>query len=216
MLHPKNLLNLLLVLFIALVLFIGGVYLNKRDVIQSGAVRNPIYETSIDEQARLQSYAHQLKTFASLHHYNTSVCFLADMKLHSGKYRFFVYDMEKDIVKSAGLVAHGSCKTLFLVKAKFSNTPNCNCSSIGKYKVSAKYKGRFGYAFKLIGLDSSNSNAYKRSIVLHRYSCIPEEEAYPLPICNSLGCPMVANAFFQVLTAEIDHSKKPVLLWMLP
>jgi L,D-transpeptidase catalytic domain len=74
------------------------------------------------------------------------------------------------------------------------------------------YRGRFGSAYKLYGLDSSNSNASKRAIVLHSYECVPEQEIYPLPVCNSRGCPMVSSKFLQKLKSYIESSDRPVLL----
>src|SRR6476659_3444222 len=63
--------------------------------------------TSSDEFSLLQAKAVLLKQFALSHRFNASVCFLVDMNIASGKNRLFVYDMEKDSVVLAGLVAHG-------------------------------------------------------------------------------------------------------------
>lgn len=111
-------------------------------------------------------------------------------------------------------MAHGSCNTRFLENAEFSNITGCGCSAEGKYKVGEAYNGRFGKAFKLYGLEHTNFNAYKRYIVLHGYTCVPNEEVYPAPICNSLGCPMVSYQFLENLATIIEGSKKPVLLWV--
>jgi hypothetical protein len=136
------------------------------------------------------------------------------MKIASGKERFFVYDLDRDSILIAGLVAHGSCDNGFQADPVFSNTVNSGCSSIGKFKIGKSYNGRFGLAYKLYGLDSSNSNAYERTIVLHSYKCVPGQETYPLPICNSRGCPMVAPGFLEKLKAYLDNSEKPVLMWI--
>jgi hypothetical protein len=163
---------------------------------------------------KLKGRARDLRTYAKRKGFSTEYCFLIDMSLPSGKNRFFIYDLEKDSITAAGLVAHGSCNTVFLRKARFSNTPNCGCSSVGRYKVGYPYKGRFGKAYKLHGLDSTNSNAFKRAVVLHAYDCIPDREIYPLSACNSLGCPMVSYRFLSKAAAVIDKAKKPVLLWV--
>lgn len=164
--------------------------------------------------ALLKGRARTLKTYAARKGFSTDHCFLIDMSLSSGRNRFFIYDLKRDSVVAAGLVAHGSCNTLFLRKARFSNIPNCGCSSVGRYKVGYKYKGRFGKAYKLHGLDSTNSNAFKRAVVLHAYDCIPDREIYPLSACNSLGCPMVSYAFLDKASKVIDRARKPVLLWV--
>ncbi len=136
------------------------------------------------------------------------------MQLESGKNRFFVYDLKKDTILLAGLVAHGSCDNGLNFKPAFSNEVNKGCSSLGRFKVGEAYYGRFGKSYKLYGLDSSNSNAFKRSVVLHSFTCVPEEETYPLPICNSRGCPMVSPGFMSQLHPIIRAQTKPVLLWI--
>lgn len=169
---------------------------------------------SSNELNTLKVKASQLKQFAAVHHCNKELCFLADMSIPSGKNRFFIYDLKKDSVLLYGLVAHGSCDKGFQLNPSFSNTMNCGCSSLGKYKIGSKYKGSFGLSYKLHGLDSSNRNAFARSIVLHSYYCVPEKETDPFPICNSRGCPMISPAFLQKLEPLVDHSKKPMLLWI--
>lgn len=166
------------------------------------------------EQQKLQSFAAKAKIFCTQHKFDTSICFLLDMNLPSGQYRFFVYSLKNDSVLNAGIVAHGSCNYTFLKDAKFSNKPGCGCTALGKYKIGNKYAGRFGTAYKLYGLDTSNSNAYARNIVLHSYYLVPEKETYPLPVCNSLGCTMVSENFLNLIAKKIDASKKPVLLWV--
>jgi len=166
------------------------------------------------ELSRLKKQADKIKTYALRRGYSTSYCIFADMELPSGRNRFFVYNLDKDSIVLSGLVAHGSCNSSYLEKAWFSNEPGCGCSSSGMYKVGGSYTGRFGKAFKLYGLDSTNSNAYKRSIVLHSYPQVPDHEIYPDALGNSLGCPMVAPGVLKQTTGIIEHSKKPVLLWV--
>lgn len=164
---------------------------------------------------RIKQKAAKLRQYCSRNGFSTQYGFIADMHLHSGKRRFFVYDFQKDTIVLAGMVAHGSCNEVFLTAVRFSNTSGCGCSSAGKYKVGGIYKGRFGTAYKLHGLDTTNSNAYDRNIVLHAYDCIPDNEFYPYPICNSLGCAMVSYHFLETLSGYIRKSKKPLVLWLL-
>jgi len=146
--------------------------------------------------------------------FSTTYCFFIDMSIHSGRKRFFVYDLENNKVITSGLVSHGSCNETFLDEAKFSNLPGGNCTSQGKYKVGEKYRGQYGRSYKLYGLENTNSNAYKRAIVLHAYSCIPDEEIYPRVACNSSSCAGVSPAFFERLSSIIDRSNKPIVLWI--
>lgn len=171
-------------------------------------------ETEKAERIKLQSFAEKAKLFCKSKGYNTDECFLIDMSLPSGKNRMFEYDMNHDSIISEGLVAHGSCNTDFLITPKFSNKPGCGCTALGKYKVGGKYVGRFGNAYKLYGLDSSNSNAYNRNIVLHSYYMVPDKETDPVPICNSLGCTMTSARYLTLLSNKIDASRRPILLWV--
>jgi hypothetical protein len=134
------------------------------------------------------------------------------MGLPSRKYRFFVANLEKDTLLLAGLVAHGSSNRTFAVAPSFSNTDGSGCTSIGRDRIGAPYAGRFGRAYELYGLDSTNSQAFWRNIVLHSFSYVPEAETDPYPICNSLGCPMVSRGFLQQLEPVIDHSPRQILL----
>lgn len=57
---------------------------------------------------------------------------------------------------------------------RFSNTPNSRKSSLGLYVLGKKYKSKyFDHAYRLHGLDSSNSNALKRGIVIHEQGDYP-------------------------------------------
>jgi hypothetical protein len=136
------------------------------------------------------------------------------LQTHAGSYRFYVYDFVKQKMIRKGLVTHGNCGESFLPEVRYGNTVGCNCSSLGKYKIGKKYYGRFGLAYKLHGLDKTNSKAYERFVVLHAHGCVPSEEVDPMPICQSNGCPTVAPDFLQTLSGYIDESEKPVLLWM--
>lgn len=156
----------------------------------------------------------EAKIFCKKCGYDTSICFLLDLSIHNGRKRFFVCDMKIGKITTSGLVTHGSCNTRYLTQVRYSNQPGCGCSSYGKYKVGSFYKGVFGDAYKLYGLDSSNSHAYDRFIVLHSHSCVPDAEIYPNYICNSQGCTTVSPAFLKEIELVVAKKKKPILLWV--
>jgi hypothetical protein len=168
------------------------------------------------EAFRLEGKAAELKKFlaGTAHTYSSKMAFLVDMRLPSGKNRFFVYDLEGDSVRMAGLVAHGSGGRAFSLTPAFSNINGSNCSALGRYRIGGAYSGRFGRAYVLHGLDTTNDNALERHIVLHSFNCVPEGETDPYPICNSQGCAMVSPGLLQRLRPMLDASKKPVLLWI--
>ena len=167
-----------------------------------------------DEEQKVQNYAHQLLAYAKQKKYATDIAFFIDMKAHSGSKRFYVYSLSKNKIIHKGLVTHGNCGEAFLTGRRYGNTVGCNCSSLGKYKIGNRYYGRFGLAYKLHGLESSNNKAFERFVVLHAHSCVPDDEVQPYPICQSNGCPTVSPGFLQTLATYIDKSKKPLLLWM--
>lgn len=144
--------------------------------------------------------------------YNTDIGFFIDMSILSGKNRFFIYDLKNNKLLDKGLVGHGSgSETGIAGQLKFSNTANSLCTSLGKYAIGYSYKGSFGKAYKLYGLDKTNSNAFARNVVLHKYSAVPfEEQEYE--ICNSYGCPMVNEKFFGQIEKILDNSKKKIIL----
>ncbi|MCD0469670.1 murein L,D-transpeptidase catalytic domain-containing protein [Flavobacterium sp. JAS] len=144
--------------------------------------------------------------------YNTKIAFFVDMRIPSGKNRFFVYDLVNNKIIDQGLVAHGSgSETGIKGSLRFSNTPNSNCTALGRYSIEKCYKGCFGKSYKLNGLDETNSNALKRAIVLHYYSAVPYEEQ-DYYISNSHGCPMVNEQFFKRIEKIIDSSKSNIIL----
>lgn len=155
----------------------------------------------------------QIKSFLAHHsNYNQQIAIYIDMKIPSGKSRLFVVHPKTDSILSKGLVAQGvNTKNDEKGKLIFSNEPNSNCSSLGRYRIGGKYKGRFGDAYKLHGLDKSNSNAFARNVVLHSYYRVPDEEQ-EYPIMCSLGCPMVSINFLKKLEQYIDQSSKPILM----
>ncbi len=199
-----------IVLILLSIICLTYFYYTKTKPLQS-PITNKVVKK--ENQQIIQAKILQAKKYITQNNLSNQYCFLINMQLPSNKNRMYVVNLKNDSIVAKGLVAHGSCNTTFLKNAQFSNTPDCGCSSLGKYKVGYKYKGQFGEAFKLYGLDSSNSNAFKRYIVLHSYECVPTAEQ-DYPICNSLGCPMVAPLFLQTLQQYIQISNKPILLWI--
>lgn len=143
---------------------------------------------------------------------NKNIAFLLDMKKLSGRNRFFVVDLQNNRILDQGLVAHGSgSETGKAGRLKFSNQDNSYATSLGLYSIGTSYNGRFGKAYKLYGLETSNSNAYSRNIVLHKYDSMPDDEQIA-PICLSQGCPMVSVKFYERLQPIIDSSQKQIIL----
>ncbi|GAB0157909.1 murein L,D-transpeptidase catalytic domain family protein [Chryseobacterium sp. Alg-005] len=160
-----------------------------------------------------QSKVSEIRSFIKGKNYNQNLAVFINFKVHSGKYRYFVYDLKNDKILQKAIVSHGSGSVIQNSESlAFSNVEGSYQSSLGKYEIKESYVGKFGKSYRLNGLESTNNNALQRAIVLHSYSCIPDQESQN-PVCLSLGCPMLsANAFNQ--TAKyIDQSKQPIILY---
>ncbi len=174
---------------------------------------NTKYNSSL---VKLKEQAEVLKKYVKENNYNGKYCFLVDMSIPSGKKRFFVYNLKKDSIEFSSLVTHGfgSYKWDCNDQLSFSNMPFSLKTSLGKYRIGTSYTGHFGLAYKLFGLDSSNSNAYQRDIVLHSHIHVPDKETYPEHIMESLGCPAVSPVFLAILDKYVKENKKSIILWI--
>ncbi len=146
-------------------------------------------------------------------HYNQELAIFINFKIHSGQYRYFVYDLKHDKVLQRAIVSHGSGSVVPNSDVlRFSNIEGSYQSSLGKYEILGSYTGKFGKSYRLKGLDSTNSNALQRAIVLHSYECVPDRESRA-PACLSLGCPMLSRKAFDQTSRYIDQSERPVILY---
>jgi hypothetical protein len=160
----------------------------------------------------LQQKAQALTLYARQRQCNSQTAILIDLGLHSGAYRCFVINLADGSIRRQGLVTHGSGKTgLAAGERKYSNENGSLLSLLGRYRIGAAYQGQFGLAYKLYGLDSTNSAAYVRAIVLHGHECVPDMPAQNM-ICQSWGCPTVSPAFLLTLVQVINASQKPMLM----
>lgn len=140
---------------------------------------------------------------------------VVDMTQHSSKKRLYIFDFN-EMKTITYLCAHGknSDPQNNGYATKFSNIANSNCSSKGIYKCSETYiSGKFGYAMRLDGLQSTNSNARDRAIVFHGSNYV--SDAYNKKngkIGRSLGCTAVD---FKHSKALIDLLKNgsPLSIW---
>ena len=195
-----------------IILFSAFYYISKL----SPKETRPMVTSDIPDNTvkRLTTHATEAKQFVRSKQFNNSLCLFIDMSIESGKNRFFLYDLSKDSVIDKGLVTHGRCNETWLTGRKYGNEVGCGCTSLGKYRIGNAYRGRFGLAYKLTGLESTNNNAFKRYVVLHAHECVPDQQVHPLPICQSDGCPTVSTTFLKRLSDVIDGTSRPLLLWV--
>ncbi|WP_110008689.1 murein L,D-transpeptidase catalytic domain-containing protein [Chryseobacterium sp. AG844] len=160
-------------------------------------------------QARIS----EIKNYIKGKEYNQELAVFINFKIPSGKYRYFIYNLKNNTILQQAVVSHGSGSVIPKSDAlKFSNIEGSYQSSLGKYAIGESYVGKFGKSYRLAGLDSTNSNAMQRAIVLHSYGCIPDTESRN-PACLSLGCPMLSINAFKETAKYIDQSKKPIILY---
>jgi hypothetical protein len=169
---------------------------------------------AITEMVKLRQKAKEAYAFNLENNFNLDFCILVDFSIPSGKYRLFVWDFKLDTFINCGLCSEGSCN--LPEGERFCNTPNSYCSSLGKYKIGIRSYSIWGINihYKLHGLEKTNSNAYDRTIVLHSYEGVGDEEIYPAENVESLGCPMASNEVMRYLDGKLKNQKKNVLLWM--
>lgn len=168
---------------------------------------------NVNSQAIRSARILEIKNYVKEKNYNQNIAFFLDFKIPSNKFRFFIFDLKKEKILEKGLVAHGSGSVISnSEKLRFSNIEGSYQSSLGKYAISNKYFGTFGWSYRLKGLEKSNSNALKRAIVMHALSCVKDSESSG-KTCLSLGCPMLSEAFFLTAAKYIDASKKPIILY---
>ncbi len=155
----------------------------------------------------------EIKDFVKGKNYNQDLAVFINFRIHSGKYRYFLYDLKNNKILQKAIVAHGDGSVIKNSSAlRFSNVVGSHQSSLGKYEIKESYSGKFGKSYRLDGLDATNSNARSRAIVLHSYYCIPDKESAQ-PACLSFGCPMLSKKAFNETARYIDHSEKAILLF---
>lgn len=119
---------------------------------------------------------------------------VVNFDLHSAKPRLFVFDRVAGTV-SKHLCAHGRGSEGPAddgYAEVFSNVDGSNCTSLGIYHCDTTYRGENGKSLYLDGLESSNSAARRRHIVMHGASYVsPEMIAAHKRIGRSLGCPAI-------------------------
>lgn len=170
---------------------------------------------------RLQVKGKEALQFCKSRSLNTDFCVLVDMSIHSGLNRFFIWDLKQQSILDSGLCSHGCCDRVwgsYLTKdnPRFSNTPESHCSSLGKYKIGSRGYSQWGIKvhYKLHGLDSTNSNALARQIVLHSWNDVSEKEVFPKGTPEGWGCPAISNNVMKRLDRRLKKHIKPTILWI--
>lgn len=174
--------------------------------------------------------AQELKEYCVKNNYNTNIGILVDYSVHSGRTRFVVWDFNKNKALLKSICAQGCGKGENQGKNIFSNEIGSLCSSLGHYKIGKErkmnsIKGR--PALNLTGLDSTNSNAIARGILIHPVH-LPSFSIYPFSIPSKVyrifgkafmrpyseGCVTIPfDNYKETVTILNENKGKPIILW---
>ena len=140
---------------------------------------------------------------------NADVIGIADFSRPSGDPRFYLLDVMSGRV-TAHHVSHGRgsdpdhCGWL----ETFSNEYNSLATSKGAYVTGDYYTGKYGYSLRLAGLDSTNSNAEGRAIVVHTaWYAEPEIVRQQGKLGRSEGCFAFGEASHQEMLARLGPGR---------
>lgn len=147
--------------------------------------------------------------FCKKHDLNMDYCIFVDFSKHAGKKRYVIYNLNTREAEYSSVCANG------LNKNEFSNVEGSHLSSLGRYKVTP-IVGKMGIGEECLilkGLDSTNSNARKRQILIHSHKSVYYNPGtYPFNFFYknlSWGCFVIDKKTFKT-TKRIP---KPMLLW---
>ena len=165
--------------------------------------------------------AQRLAAYKLANHPNSNPRYWAivDFNQPSTEKRFYLFDTKAETV-TPHFVAHGHGngdairEENYLYAKVFSNERGSNCSSLGIYKcLSPVVSAHHGNALQIDGLESTNSNAKARSVILHKADYV--SEAYKQThhrIACSEGCFAVENSVVDTLVAELKNGSY-IIAW---
>lgn len=165
-------------------------------------------------RSRVAERAEELLTFCREKGYNTHVALFVDLSRHSGRCRFVVWDFELDEPMFCSPVSHGSGSVRSHVRsayARLSNDDGSHLSSVGRALVAERYEGRYGVAYRLDGLDATNSNLRSRCVVLHGWEHTTSYPIWPIATTGSFGCPVLSRPMMKRVDALLREQRNVVL-----
>ena len=155
-------------------------------------------------RSRVAERAKELLEYCRREGYNTRVALFVDLSRHSGRRRFVAWDMARMVPIFTCPVSHGSGSEMSHVRsayARFSNEDGSHLSSLGRAVVAERYEGRYGVAYRLDGLDATNTNLRSRCVVLHGWEHTTSYPIWPRATVGSFGCPVLSRR----MMARVDE-----------
>ena len=165
-------------------------------------------------RSRVAERAKELLEYCRREGYNTRVALFVDLSRHSGRRRFVAWDMARMVPIFTCPVSHGSGSEMSHVRsayARFSNEDGSHLSSLGRAVVAERYEGRYGVAYRLDGLETTNSNLRSRCVVLHGWEHTTSYPIWPRATVGSFGCPVLSRRMMARVD-ELLRREKDVIL----
>lgn len=165
-------------------------------------------------RSRVKSRAVALREYCRKEGYNTNIALFVDLSRHSGRNRFVAWNLEQNVAIFTCPISHGSGSQrphLRSAYARLSNEDGSHLSSVGRALVAERYEGRYGVAYRLDGLDASNSNLRSRCVVLHGWEYTTSFPIWPLATVGSFGCPVLSRRMMQKVDAILMREKGVVI-----
>lgn len=173
------------------------------------AYSTSLYEELGDEDLDFTAFQTALKGFVKLQLEdkieNTTYLTVIDMSRSANQHRFFLINLADKRIEHKSVVAHGRNSGGEYARS-FSNIEGSFKTSLGFYKTAETYHGKHGLSLRLDGLESSNSNARVRAIVIHAADYVSRKfiEKYGR-LGRSLGCPSLPEKDFEKIVHIIKN-----------
>lgn len=199
--------TLLFCLAIVTIVMAAGIYY---------AEKNGKFKKQTTDGEQIELRAADALDYAKAHKLNTNYALFVDYSIPSGTPRLFVWDFAQNKIVARTYVMHGVGKGSTAEEPVFSNTVGSECSSLGKFKVTKIHGGKIKRSYRLIGLEASNSNAWRRGIMIHRSTWIDRwcwKEHIPLHEPSCQGCITVSSKGMTYLEKLIKNESEPLLIW---
>ena len=170
----------------------------------------------VEQDYTISERASEALEYARKHKLNEDYVLLLDYSIPSGTPRLFVWSFSENKIVARTYVMHGVGGGSTAEKPVFSDKMGSKCSTLGKFKVTKKHGSKLKRSYRLIGLERSNRNAFKRGIMIHRSVWVDSwhwKKYIPLHEASCQGCVTVSSKGMNYLEKLIMSETKPLLLW---
>lgn len=165
-------------------------------------------------RSRVEARAAALRSYCEQEGYNTHLALFVDLSRHSGRCRFMAWDFEQNRPILSSPVSHGSGSQRSHRRsayARLSNEDGSHLSSVGRALVAERYEGSYGIAYRLDGLEATNSNLRSRCVVLHGWSYTTTLPIFPIPTVGSFGCPVLSKSVMARVDELLRNQSRVIL-----